>query len=545
MIRKKRLRYVAMFMALNLLFETVAPSLALALTNGPHQPEYLGFEPANSSEMVDLFTGDFKYNIPLMDVDGYPLNLSYHAGQNMESLPSWVALGWSMNPGVLIRHVEVRPDDFNGDIMKSTSQVKPHVSMGVGFQSSAWFGTDVDWKIPGTGDDIGIGAGSTIGMDASLVLTYNNYKGFGIEAQWDGNASVSAHVGPLNGFVGGGVGMSVSSQDGATLSYQHSKGLGNGMYSASIGEGTSINTRSGAMTKSYFGTQSVSYKGVSIGLTTSHTLPAGSVAYSPRIANDYTGNGFGLSIKAGLWGCVTVPIPPLNLDIKGGILIGFKGYYNMSRLVSSSKNSRAYGYMYLENANDHALMDFNRFRDGAMSEETPNAPLANKTYDGYSAVAQGMSSSFRPFRSDVGIVHDTYNTNNSSGFNLSTEICGLIIAHNLVDAVHTNYKSSSGNWNTLMNVGIQFRDLDVTQKSSRFFEKAYFKQYGELTARNGAFDNNALGNESVISPELELIGNGYEAQPTGVSGAVRTKRDIRSTNIGYLNAKQATEYGFE
>ena len=30
--------------------------------------------------MVDLFTGDFSYNIPLLDVGGYPVNLFYRSG---------------------------------------------------------------------------------------------------------------------------------------------------------------------------------------------------------------------------------------------------------------------------------------------------------------------------------------------------------------------------------------------------------------------------------------------------------------------------------
>src|SRR4051812_11199653 len=112
-MKKRSVRYFAFFMALNIVFEVISPTLAMALTNGSYQPEFAGFEPANSSEMVDLFSGDFKYNIPLMDVDGYPLNLSYHAGATMESEASWVGLGWSLNPGVLNRMVKGLPDDFN------------------------------------------------------------------------------------------------------------------------------------------------------------------------------------------------------------------------------------------------------------------------------------------------------------------------------------------------------------------------------------------------------------------------------------------------
>lgn len=539
-MKKKRLqRYFAFFMALNLIFEVVSPTVSYALTSGPIQPEFVGFEPANSSEMVDLFTGDFKYNIPLMDVDGYPLNLSYHAGANMESEASWVGLGWSMNPGVLNRMVKGLPDDFNGDEMKTETRMKPHVSMGLGFQKSRWFGADVSYEI--------VGAGAQIGVNAAVVLTYNNYKGFGIETQLDGNASLSANVGPYSGSVAGGVGMALNSQDGGTLSYQHSKGFGTGLYSASIGEGTSINTRSGAMTKTYFGTQSIGFGGISISKTTSHTLPSGSVAYSPKIANDYTSFGFGLSAKFGLWGCVGLnpPPPPVTLQLKGGTLIGFKGFYNKSEIVNANKTSKSYGYLYLENADEKDLMDFNRFKDGAISEEVPNGPVANKTYDNFSATAQGFGSNFRAFRSDIGIVHDPYTK--SSGFNLpvSTELSGLLILHSLADVMLILNDGYSGNWNSIINNSIKFQNKDVTVAANRFYEKTYFKQFGEISSRNSAFDN-GIGNESAVAPSLKKIDEGYEAIASGgLNAASRNKRDIRNVNIGNLTAAQANEYGFE
>src|SRR6266702_3888765 len=65
--------------------------------------------------MVDLFSGDLKYNIPIMDVGGYPVNLSYHSGGNMEDEAGWVGMGWSLNPGVMNRTMRGIPDDFTGD----------------------------------------------------------------------------------------------------------------------------------------------------------------------------------------------------------------------------------------------------------------------------------------------------------------------------------------------------------------------------------------------------------------------------------------------
>jgi len=81
---------------------------------GPDQPEVKGFTPIGISDMVDPFTGDFSYNLPLMDVDGYPINLSYSGGVTMDQEASWVGLGWNLNPGVMNRSMRGIPDDFNG-----------------------------------------------------------------------------------------------------------------------------------------------------------------------------------------------------------------------------------------------------------------------------------------------------------------------------------------------------------------------------------------------------------------------------------------------
>src|SRR5690606_10329884 len=51
---------------------------------GPTQPEMQSFQSVNANNMVDLFTGDFSYNIPLLDVGGYPVNLHYQSGITME-----------------------------------------------------------------------------------------------------------------------------------------------------------------------------------------------------------------------------------------------------------------------------------------------------------------------------------------------------------------------------------------------------------------------------------------------------------------------------
>ncbi|HEU4717367.1 MAG TPA: hypothetical protein VFU15_06030, partial [Bacteroidia bacterium] len=74
-ISKRTSRYVAMTFAMIMFSDMACPLAAWALTGGPSQPEVQSFEPVSTSDMVDLFSGDFNYNIPLLDMDGYPINI--------------------------------------------------------------------------------------------------------------------------------------------------------------------------------------------------------------------------------------------------------------------------------------------------------------------------------------------------------------------------------------------------------------------------------------------------------------------------------------
>jgi hypothetical protein len=64
--------------------------MAYALTGGPQQPEFSTFEPVSTADMVNEFTGDFTYNLPLLEIpgphnSGYALSLSYHSGTSPDT----------------------------------------------------------------------------------------------------------------------------------------------------------------------------------------------------------------------------------------------------------------------------------------------------------------------------------------------------------------------------------------------------------------------------------------------------------------------------
>lgn len=84
-----------------MLTNTLAPTVTYALTSGPAAPEATSFELVDTTDMVNLQTGDFTYNIPLIEVPGpeggYPLSLSYHAGIQPNEDASW-AFNYSTHP---------------------------------------------------------------------------------------------------------------------------------------------------------------------------------------------------------------------------------------------------------------------------------------------------------------------------------------------------------------------------------------------------------------------------------------------------------------
>ena len=133
-IRNTLRKSTSLMMAFVFLFQMTYPTQVWALTGGPSQPEVQSFEPIGTSDMVDLFTGDFNYNIPLMEVEGYPINIAYHSSVGMDQEASMVGLGWNINPGVINRNMRGLPDDFSGDVVTKELNIKPNKTWGVGLE---------------------------------------------------------------------------------------------------------------------------------------------------------------------------------------------------------------------------------------------------------------------------------------------------------------------------------------------------------------------------------------------------------------------------
>lgn len=113
----KFLRTTAVFLAFNMLTQCIFPTVVYALTGGPNAPEFSSFEPVATTDMVNLFSGEFSYNLPVLQIPGpdgggYALSLSYDSGTHVEEEASWVGYGWKLNPGSVNRNVSGFPDDY-------------------------------------------------------------------------------------------------------------------------------------------------------------------------------------------------------------------------------------------------------------------------------------------------------------------------------------------------------------------------------------------------------------------------------------------------
>jgi len=511
----KKMKCIALMLLCVFTSQLLVPNVAMALTTGPSQPEVQGFEPVGTTDMVDMFSGSFVYNIPLMDVEGYPVNISYHGGVTMEQEASWVGLGWNINPGTINRTVRGVPDDFNGDSLFKDFNIKPEKTLRVGM--------GVDAEVLGDGDPSKL-------LHASLSLGGNvnisNYRGVSCDFDLGGSINVK-------GVVSAGANIGVGSQSGVSIDYSESgllvasssiiskdMALG-GALNPSIGGGYSTRTGVKDLNISYNISDPVFGTGISISF--GHSIPIGVRNYVPVITNSSMMNSINGRIK-------------LGGELFGGYLYGNISASSSTVNYENDASREAYGYMYLQNARkgNTSILDFTRDKDGMFNKSMQYLPAPNMTYDIYSLSGQGTGGIFRPFRNDFGNVYDPLTLSPASSTGGEAEF-GL---GNLVeggwDYTTSGTIVSSGPWMTYQRSGTPDKGFTGTSNGS-LYENVYFKAGGELTSVNPSYFS-AIGGMDTISPDLAM------GLPQTKPGS-NTNRDPRANLIYYHTAQEDTVTG--
>jgi hypothetical protein len=525
-IRKnKATKVIVILFACNLIGQGSMTSYLFALTSGPGQPEMQGPSAVGGPDFVDPFTGDFNYSIPLFEELGIPLTLNYNSGITMDQEASWVGLGWSLNPGAITRTVRGLPDDFNGDKVVDVLNIKDNKTVGVNVGPSLEF---LGLNVPGDEDRL------------NLNLYYNNYNGFGIET----SLSSAISAGEL-----GTIGLDLTSQSATSfgnIGVSPKLDLGaltkrlkkNNGYELPLAVGMDINSSEGLKALSLHNASNrwPGKLGYSFG-----QIFAGQT-YSPSIEHNFLNATFTFNAKLGL----TAFGSDANLAIGG--------YCSVQSLKDEekTKESRAYGYLYATHTNaGTGLQDFNREKDMAMDENSPNLPLAQMTYDIFSVSAPGVSGAFRAYRNDIGYITDQEATVTSISAAGGLEFAGGLFTSPGVDVTATvsNAKSTTwtdGNENTSYLPYLNVRPINSVN------ENVFFAMMGENTVESDASFLSQFASDEPVEFQAKDYGLGSSLEnklekqdgttvPVN-STMLRDGRQNRVKNISYLTKADLDKY---
>ena len=519
---------------------------ATAFIGGPTQPETGSFESVNTNNMVDLFSGDFSYNIPLLDVGGYPVNISYHSGVTMDDDASWVGLGWNINPGSITRNMRGLPDDFDGeaDTVKKIASIKPNQTFGVN-----------------VGDNIElVGLPLPVSLAVSAGIYHSTYNGWGLESALNAsiNAGAKAH-GPLSG----GLSLTNSSQNGISINPSLSarftvhNATDNGGAAFGLQLSAPYNSRTGLKTIQLgLNVNPIVKNQVAQGIL--NVLPLGGQlsfswpTYTPGIAMPLTNTSFTFTGKVG--GAVTAFHPNLFIS----------GYAEQEYIASADtlQSLPAYGYLNFQDlgGNWASLLDFNREKEMPYRENPPIPHIAvpGYTYDMFTISGEGTGGMFRAYRGDIGFIADHLSKTKTISGAASIDFGGGNIIHGGVD-LNANYSvTQAGPWlseNELQN-SIAF------QNSNGLYQAAYFRNPGEKSVNTKSFYN-AIGGDDVVTAGLYQNGSSSSSilatntltrynnkQVVGTvnltpASAVKNVRDKRTEEISYLTASEASVVGLD
>ena len=529
----------------------IAPSVALALTSGPAQPETQGFQPAGVSDMVDLQTGDFKYNIPLLDIDGYPINLNYASGTTMDDEASWVGLGWSLNPGAINRQVRGLPDDFAGDDVVTSHWTKPMVTIGGRLTTKVeLFGKNVPKPPVGT-------TPGKVSLNGSLSFGVykNNYTGIG--GEFSVNAGVSLSLSNSTSLTGG-LGVSSDTQRGADFSPNVSLSIGddiNKKTTASAGLSASLgyNTRSGlkALTLgASFSTERMTQKqidnnakiGDGAGLDNGASYSFNTEPVNPQIQIPYKSTSSTFSLDAG--------------GTLFGVFVGagLTGYKNKREVLTPDMTHPGYGFLYAERGKNDAdaMMDFIREKENPVVPELPNLAIPIHTPDVFSFSSQTGGGQFRLYRGGTGEFFDSQADDESDNTSMGADFgLGPSGYHGGVTYYNQTIHNSTHKWtgdNNYLNKG-DFQDESHTDPAR---QHVFFRLAGEKNLEDINMTNALQGTDAVkldINSDKQAISRFYSKSsntPADVTNQIaKTSRQPSKASISYLTAYEARHHAVD
>ncbi len=517
----------------------------IAQTGGPGQLEFMQFQQAGTSDLVNPSTGSFSYQIPLFSIGGYPMNLTYQAGIQMEDVSTMVGLGWNLNAGTIVRSLRGLPDDFAGDVITKEFSVKDNETYGGK--------TDADLEIAGFASKKLSGLIKLGG----LGIFYNSYKGWGTEVSMD--VSLSANKGGANASLG--LGVTANSQSGVDKYISPNIGFAIGTNSSqlgvSLGKTWSVNSQEGLnkslnvgldYTRQWKNEKKDDQGNVTTKDRAVQSLPFGfskrsylNNSYQPDIDYPFINTSGTYSGSVG-WDAYTAD-PGIRIT----------GYYSKQTLERKIQYFPAYGIMHeTDGMPAKALMDFNREKKlPYYAGESKILPIPYKTPDVFNLNAQGLSLTFSVNKNDIGVVGDPTTEVNSPGNQFGAEVhLGGVFKAGANLGVNSSYQKS-GRWiPSELSDKLIFKSEQnkySAEGSIKLYQQHYFKNHGEINRFDHSLFEHLNGFERFsFIPKDEQSLRGVFAHGTSINTEYINKfQPVRQTTINYLTAGEAAKIGFD
>ncbi|MGH2666533.1 hypothetical protein [Flavobacterium sp.] len=530
-------KILAYYLMIMMFLQVTSPVQMYALTSGPTQPEFNSFTPIGTSDMVDLASGDFNYNIPVMDVGGYPVNLSYNSGITTDEEASWVGLGWNLNVGQIQRQVRGLPDDFNGDTMRYENDLRKNITVGTSFALNGAF---LGWD--------GIKPGVGLGVE------YNNYEGisfkpsFGVAFELTKSASVglnfsgSVSEGPsVNPFISLSKKMEVHHKSSCTdiegtgtigLGFNSRKGVQNLNVSASIKTDSWKYSQndSGEINSAYNGSRNEAIGG---------SISFNNQSYTPSKRLGFENYNF--TFNAALGSEIMGP------EIQGQ-MTGYGSYQDIAKEYKD-RTEKAYGYENTHYKGEKSgVLDFNRENEKTVTKNTNILPVTNYTYDIYNIEGQGVSGMFRPYRSQVSYVYNDRVSDFGIGVSTGVEFGAANLVHMGFDFKLSPTISNTGGWFENNKALGKFKESN-TDSNSKTYEPYTYKLVGSMVAD----PEEKIYSEQILGTHAMRVGIGGKNKKSwteakyyynGNSDVIdtkikRSKRYVRNQLVQKITAKEA------
>lgn len=528
----KHRKRIALFLLANFASQLVAPPLVWALTSGPGQPEFSGFEPVGVPDSVNKFTGDFTYDIPVIEVPGpqgesYPLTLSYHSGANAEEEASWVGYGWNLSPGAINRNMRGLPDDYYDEDITYWNKVPRNFTVTAGLNSSlelfsgnylsGSFKSDIAGRYnnySGFGYNVGIG----ISLNKGLVS-------LGVSESESGHRSYSASVNPM-----------------AALSFfsNRTKDDSKGQTKPAETENTNRHSHTGQLVAKVG--RALAAKALAV-LTQASNMRLlggnhGMLDYDevnrPSAVTSYTGKSY--NITTGL------EINPAPLPV--GPTVNISGSYTYQDSRPQDKLA-GYGYMYSDQAveqknNSSSVNAANTISDYYTEKDAPynkrdvflGAALGNA--DNYNVSANGIGGGFQLHHSQAGDFGPNRKSSRLSIYNygLDLDVGGAFgIGANGSVGEQTLEEAS---WDELLG-----KPLNTFSSISKG-QGTFFRFTNDLGGSVGSAA--ALASDDAVTAGLIGEGSGYKLDKTGSLGsaiAASAQRNRQASHIGHHSVLDA------